>query len=745
MLKQTALWVKANECRTSRVPTGYFMESPDNPKDYLDGEEAEISPSFFNFKEVRQFLGTEGITYFAFDQGQTGHRRRKPTGAVTNLPDLSQLAGLRGGGVTAAIQGGLGERIMASTKSWAEWSPGLVAALKESLKMYLQVVEADSAEMSSDPHLQKLDMAAWRRHVRQQHVPFRKDCRFCLESMGMSQPHRRSNNASSAFTMSVNVMGPYCTGKDLGTGKSCRYAMVAVVPVSVVSGAAEIPEVKGEVLAEGVPELPELEEEVELAPQEQVQAMNEKADIDRFAVPMEVPPAPEPNLWKMVIAEGDAALEKEGAKDQHVVGRYKDLAPKSVPLPASLEETPEENFQLADVRAAQTVVGELLWAACRTRPDLSYSVAWLGRNVMRCPKLVLMYAKHTLGYIPQTADVCLSYTQDSGGYGKNDQLSFQRTMRTVEIFSDAALGPEGKRGHQGLIAAYGGAPVQWDSRLQPFCVVSTTSAMGWCLVNQFLRSFRSWRTMSSWTACCTVIPCQALGEHGISDSDPMCYVNGFDGDCGRLGIYQEVQKVGGSKKLNSTSGSCSGMSAEKITGAVAAIGSPTFGLMPWTAPEFNQPPRAAQDDIWIQITGGWAVKVHRSLRTNRFLQTQDLEPRRSRARGWERSIQEDQWGSGQIAPWAPVLQNQTKWAKTPAARPRLLPDTIEWRPTEEQGAAAWNLPRQYGRSSGANRRGQVDAAERGATAFAGMLPHPLESPSPPPPPVVGFHVSMQCM
>ena len=75
-------------------------------------EEAKICPSFFNFKEVQQFVGKEGLIYFAFDQGQTGHRRRKPTGIVTNLPEMSQLAGLRGGGVTTAIHGGLGERIL---------------------------------------------------------------------------------------------------------------------------------------------------------------------------------------------------------------------------------------------------------------------------------------------------------------------------------------------------------------------------------------------------------------------------------------------------------------------------------------------------------------------------------------------------------------------------------------------------------------------------------------------------------
>ena len=96
-------------------PTVFFMESPEDPKDYLeDEEEAKICPSFFNFKEVQQFVGKEGLIYFAFDQGQTGHRRRKPTGIVTNLPEMSQLAGLRGGGVTTAIHGGLGESILAS-------------------------------------------------------------------------------------------------------------------------------------------------------------------------------------------------------------------------------------------------------------------------------------------------------------------------------------------------------------------------------------------------------------------------------------------------------------------------------------------------------------------------------------------------------------------------------------------------------------------------------------------------------
>ncbi|CAL1128014.1 unnamed protein product [Cladocopium goreaui] len=60
MLKHMALWVKSNECRTLPMePTVFFMESPEDPKDYLeDEEEAKICPSF-NFKEVQQFVGKD--------------------------------------------------------------------------------------------------------------------------------------------------------------------------------------------------------------------------------------------------------------------------------------------------------------------------------------------------------------------------------------------------------------------------------------------------------------------------------------------------------------------------------------------------------------------------------------------------------------------------------------------------------------------------------------------------------------
>lgn len=86
-----------------------------------------------------------GLVYFAFDQGQTGHRRRKPTGIVTNLPEMSQLSGLR-------IQGGLGEMILASKQ--------LSRSPSRCICVWWMVMEL---KFKADPQLRKIDMAAWRK------------------------------------------------------------------------------------------------------------------------------------------------------------------------------------------------------------------------------------------------------------------------------------------------------------------------------------------------------------------------------------------------------------------------------------------------------------------------------------------------------------------------------------------------------------------------------------------------------
>ena len=120
----------------------------------------------------------------------------------------------------------------------------------------------------------------------------------------------------------------------------------------------------------------------------------------------------------------NAILLSQRSYIRDLLSRYEDLVPKSTPLPGTLDETPEENVQISDVRAAQTLVGELLWAACRSRPDLSFATSWLGRHVTRCPRRVLSLGRHTLGYLSATADMSLAYNRCEGGFGSGGSLAF---------------------------------------------------------------------------------------------------------------------------------------------------------------------------------------------------------------------------------------------------------------------------------------------------------------------------------
>ena len=70
---------------------------------------------------------------------------------------------------------------------------------------------------------------------------------------------------------------------------------------------------------------------------------------------------------------------------------------KSTPFPGVLDEELESEVSIQDVRAAQGIVGELLWLSCRTRPDLSFGVSWMGRMVTRAPRRVCRYGEHMLG------------------------------------------------------------------------------------------------------------------------------------------------------------------------------------------------------------------------------------------------------------------------------------------------------------------------------------------------------------
>ena len=54
----------------------------------------------------------------------------------------------------------------------------------------------------------KLGLAGWKRHLQAQHVPYRRDCKVCLETMGSAEPHRRKKGQESAFVMILSPRAP---------------------------------------------------------------------------------------------------------------------------------------------------------------------------------------------------------------------------------------------------------------------------------------------------------------------------------------------------------------------------------------------------------------------------------------------------------------------------------------------------------------------------------------------------------
>ena len=199
-------------------------------------EEAEEKdyPSIWDWPELKEFEKRHWLHRVKFDQGATGHVRRKPTTLCTSMEEIRQLHGLKDTDEPREeIKEGLQERL-AQSSSWAAWSPGLVAAVKVSIEMFL----------GGRPSCRRFTLDEWRAHVRQGHVPYRKDCRACIEEMGQDRPHRRrksSEAGETAYALSMDVIGPYKPGWDFARSATAKYALVTTIPVPISDIKEDLP------------------------------------------------------------------------------------------------------------------------------------------------------------------------------------------------------------------------------------------------------------------------------------------------------------------------------------------------------------------------------------------------------------------------------------------------------------------------------------------------------------------------
>ena len=222
-LKTLGLYERSQEGMTENGLSGrcgLVVENPQDPQEYVD--DGKGYPSFWEWEETVGFLQRHQIRV---DQGALGHQRPKPTMLLSNVGQLKELDGITSNGSGEEIQSDLKERLK-QTATWSTWAPGLVAALKVVIPKLLD-------GQAQQPMLSKLDLAGWKHHLQAQHVPYRRDCRVCLETMGSAEPHRRKKGQESAFVMSVDICGPFTKGTDLGVSKrrKVKYALIATIPV----------------------------------------------------------------------------------------------------------------------------------------------------------------------------------------------------------------------------------------------------------------------------------------------------------------------------------------------------------------------------------------------------------------------------------------------------------------------------------------------------------------------------------
>ena len=79
---------------------------------------------------------------------------------------------------------------------------------------------------------------AWKLHLRNDHVPYRRDCLECVMARGTGKRHVKVKN-KSAYALSMDVMGPFRIKGEDAYGKGYRFAMIFTYTFPKLEGTKE--------------------------------------------------------------------------------------------------------------------------------------------------------------------------------------------------------------------------------------------------------------------------------------------------------------------------------------------------------------------------------------------------------------------------------------------------------------------------------------------------------------------------
>ena len=101
-----------------------------------------------------------------------------------------------------------------------------------------------------------------------------------------------------------------------------------------------------------------------------------------------------------------------------------------------------ESYEEKDLKAAQSITGELAWLAQRCRPDLAYTVSVMGSMMSKDPSRAVQVGMKTLAYLNLTRGWKLRYHAAH-------LLSSTRTAATLPMEVEALCSGQGHLWHGG--------------------------------------------------------------------------------------------------------------------------------------------------------------------------------------------------------------------------------------------------------------------------------------------------------
>ena len=234
-------------------PVVWFgMEQPANPTYKPEVVSIWETPQWKLLKKVYQF------STWTFNQGDWGAEAVKPTTWGGNLPlrtptSRNPDAKARGDGSSR------------DSKGLSRWCHGMMREVARSIQQHVLKKEVTIKKLS------------WEEHLRNGHLPFRKDCRVCQEASAKSMPHRRvvgpRIGKARAGVLSVDTTGPLVKGKDV-VGGVARFLLVGAFTWILPKDS----KMKEEKFPDQEDEEAEEEEEVEIDIEEAEDVFDEEAE-----------------------------------------------------------------------------------------------------------------------------------------------------------------------------------------------------------------------------------------------------------------------------------------------------------------------------------------------------------------------------------------------------------------------------------------------------------------------------------